>query len=145
MNNWMSICSPTGPGLHIHISKRIVFKDIQNSLVMGKHISSWTVWKIASNYQSSAYSVLIISSCKEIFDSKIIILKSVHRFWMIRKIIVTVKKQVKIDESNKIDISSMSVVSIFIVSSISLCWSEILLICAIENIMSRESLVLLLL
>lgn len=58
---------------------------------------------------------------------------------------MTVKKQIEIDKSNKVDISAMSVISIIIVSSISLCWSEILLICAIENIMSREPLVLLLL
>lgn len=58
---------------------------------------------------------------------------------------MTVKKQIEIDKSNKIDISAVSIISIFIVSSISLCRSEILLICAIENIMSRESLVLLLL
>lgn len=58
---------------------------------------------------------------------------------------MTVKKQIEIDKSNKVDISAMSVISIIIVSSISLCWSEILLICAIENVMSREPLVLLLL
>lgn len=58
---------------------------------------------------------------------------------------MTVKKQIEIDKSNKIGISAVSIISIIIVSSISLCWSEILLICAIENIMSREPLVLLLL
>lgn len=83
MDNWMSVRSPTRPGLHVHISKRVVFKDIQNSLVMGKHISSWTVWKIASDYQSSAYSVLIIGSSEEVFDSKIIILEPVDSLWMI--------------------------------------------------------------
>lgn len=58
---------------------------------------------------------------------------------------MTVKKQIEIDESNKIDISAVSIISIFIVSSISLSWSKILLICAIENVMSREPLVLFLL
>lgn len=28
MDNWMSVCGPTRPGLHVHISKRVVFKDI---------------------------------------------------------------------------------------------------------------------
>lgn len=83
MNNWMSVCSPTRPGLHVHVSKRVAFKDIQNSLVMGKHISSWTVWKITSNYQSSAYSVLIIRSSEEVFDSKIIILEPIDSLWVI--------------------------------------------------------------
>lgn len=58
---------------------------------------------------------------------------------------MTVKKQIEIDESNKIDISAVSIISILIVSSISLSWSEILLICTIENVMSREPLVLFLL
>lgn len=58
---------------------------------------------------------------------------------------MTVEKQIEIDKSNKIDIGAVSIISIFIVSSISLCWSEILLICAIKNIVSREPLVLFLL
>lgn len=58
---------------------------------------------------------------------------------------MTVKKQIEIDESHKIDISAVSIISISIVSSISLSWSKILLICAIENVMSREPLVLFLL
>lgn len=113
--------------------------------MVGKHISSRTVWKITSDYQSSANSVLIIRPCEEILDGESIILKHACCFWMVREVIMTVEKQIKIDKSDEIGISSIPEVSVFIVSSISLCWSKVLLICAVEYVVSREPLVLFLL
>lgn len=112
---------------------------------MGKHISSRTVWKVTSDYQSSAYSVLIICPCEEILDGESIILKHECCLWMVREVIMTVEKQIKIDKSDEIGIGSIHEVSVFVVSSISLCWSKILLICAVEYVVSREPLVLFLL
>lgn len=112
---------------------------------MWKHISSRTVRKVTSDYQSSAYSILIICPCEEILNGESIILKYACRLWMVREVIMTVEKQIKIDKSDEIGIGSIPEVSVFIVSSISLCWSKILLICAVEYVVSREPLVLFLL
>lgn len=58
---------------------------------------------------------------------------------------MTIKEQIEVGESNKINVGSIPEISVSIISSISLRWSKILLICAGEDVKSNESLILLLL
>lgn len=60
--------------------------------MMREHISTWAIWKIATDYQGSTDSVLIICPCEEIFDGENVILIFVCCLWMIREIIMTIKE-----------------------------------------------------